>query len=70
MRRFVEEFLQTLPGGQREVFALCEIEGLRTPEAADVLEEKLSTVRARRRQARDKFERAAARWRAREERRR
>lgn len=57
----VGRFLETLPPEQREVFELIEIEGLRGPEASDVLEVKLNTVYTRLRLARLAFKAFAGR---------
>lgn len=67
---FVDGFLAGLDEPQRLAFVLCEIEGMTAPEAASALEVPAKTVRARLRIARDKFQRAAARFRASDNRRR
>ncbi len=53
----VGKFLTTLPEGQRQVFELVEIEGLRGPEASEALGVKLNTVYTRLRIARLAFKR-------------
>jgi RNA polymerase sigma-70 factor (ECF subfamily) len=63
---FVQEFLDGLPEELREVFVLIEVEGLSAPEVAAALSVKVNTVYSRLRLARERFERAGARLRARE----
>jgi RNA polymerase sigma-70 factor (ECF subfamily) len=65
----VEEFLDALDADKREVFRLCEIEGMSAPEVADMLGVNLNTVYSRLRLARRRFEDAVRRHRARTERR-
>jgi RNA polymerase sigma-70 factor, ECF subfamily len=67
--RLVEEFLQGLHQDQRDVFVLSELEQLSAPEIAAVVGAPLNTVYSRLRLARGAFARAAARHRARNERR-
>lgn len=64
----VAEFLASLSEDQREVFVLIELESMSAPEVARTLELKLNTVYSRLRAARERFKRAVARHRAREER--
>lgn len=63
---FMEDFLASLPDDLRDVFVMMEIEGLSAPEAAAALGAKVNTVYSRLRLAREHFERAGARLRARE----
>ena len=63
---FMEDFLASLPEALRDVFVLMEIEGLSAPEAASALGANVNTVYSRLRLAREQFERAGARLRARE----
>jgi RNA polymerase sigma-70 factor (ECF subfamily) len=51
----VARFLDTLPEGQRLVFELVDIEGMRGPEASEVLGVKLNTIYTRLRTARLAF---------------
>jgi RNA polymerase sigma-70 factor, ECF subfamily len=67
--RLVDEFLQSLNQDQRDVFVLSELEQLSAPEVAIVLGAPLNTIYSRLRLARGAFARAAARHRARNERR-
>lgn len=62
--RAVHDFLDTLDVDQRQVFELCDMEGLRAPEVASLLDVKLNTVYSRLRLARDKFRSFAAGYRA------
>lgn len=64
----VERFLELLDDDKREVFVLAEVEGMTAPEIAAALEVNVNTVYARWRAARQLFERAAARYRARQRR--
>lgn len=57
----VQRFLDSLDPEQREVFALIDIEGMRGPEVATLLDVKLNTVYSRLRLARARFERLVAR---------
>ncbi len=65
----VESFLDALDADKREVFRMCDIEGMSAPEVADVLGVNLNTVYSRLRLARRRFEDAVRRHRARMERR-
>ncbi len=65
----VDEFLQGLNQEQRDVFVLAELEQLSAPEVAAVVGAPLNTVYSRLRLARAAFAKAAARHRARNERR-
>lgn len=65
----VTEFLESLSEDQREVFMLMELESMSAPEVAQTLGLKLNTVYSRLRAARERFKRAVARHRARQERR-
>lgn len=58
---FVSSFLDTLAPKLRDVFQLCEIEGMSAPEVADVLNIYVNTVYSRIRLARARFERALER---------
>lgn len=51
----VEQFVETLPEAQREVFELVDIEGLKGPEVAELLGVKLNTMYTRLRAARLSF---------------
>lgn len=63
---FVRRFLDGLEIEQRMVFMLADVEGMSAPEIAKALRVKLPTVYSRLRLARQKFERAVARLRARQ----
>ncbi len=65
----VDQFLAGLPEQQRTVFVLIELESMSAPEVAELLEIKLNTVYSRLRVARERFQRAVARHRARDQRR-
>jgi RNA polymerase sigma-70 factor, ECF subfamily len=67
--RLLARLLESLDDAQREVFVLADIEGLTAPEIAEALGVKLNTVYSRLRLARQRFEAAFARHRAREARR-
>ncbi|HEX4446609.1 MAG TPA: sigma-70 family RNA polymerase sigma factor [Polyangiaceae bacterium] len=67
--RLVRELLDELGDDKREVFAMAELEGLTLREIAEILREPAGTIASRLRAARTDFERAAARHRAREQRR-
>ena len=54
----VEDFLAGLDDDKREVFVLCELEGMTAPEVAAATGTKLNTVYSRLRLARRRFERA------------
>ncbi len=58
--RFVEAFLDTLNDDKRVVFVLAELEQLRPPEIAEMLELNLNTVYSRLRAARLEFAQAVA----------
>ena len=64
-RSMVEAFLAGLPGDQREVFILAELEGLTAPEIAAATQVNLNTTYSRLRLARRSFERAISRHQAR-----
>ncbi|MCH9685400.1 MAG: sigma-70 family RNA polymerase sigma factor [Deltaproteobacteria bacterium] len=61
---FVQRFLADLDPQKREIFELCEVEGLAMPEVADLLGIKLNTAYSRLRAARQLFQRAVTRLRA------
>jgi RNA polymerase sigma-70 factor, ECF subfamily len=67
--RIVEQVLDALDDDKREVFVLAELEQMSAPEIAAALAIPLNTVYSRLRLARQAFARAAARHRARDERR-
>jgi RNA polymerase sigma-70 factor (ECF subfamily) len=67
--RVVDRLLEALDDDKREVFVLAEMEQMSAPEIAAALAIPLNTVYSRLRLARQAFARAAARHRAREERR-
>jgi RNA polymerase sigma-70 factor (ECF subfamily) len=67
--RIVQELLDGLSDEKREVFVLAELEGLTLHEISQILHEPPGTIATRLRRARAEFERAAARWRACEQRR-
>ena len=58
---FVEGFLQDLDDAQRELFVLALLEGVPTPEIAELLEIPLNTAYTRLRSLRHAFARALAR---------
>jgi len=58
--RLVDAFLRDLPGEQRDVFVLMEVEGLTAPEAMTVLGVPQAKLYSRLRAARARFERFAA----------
>jgi RNA polymerase sigma-70 factor (ECF subfamily) len=64
----VERFLDLLDDDKREVFVLAEVEGMTAPEIAAALDVNVNTVYARWRAARQLFERAVSRHRARQRR--
>jgi RNA polymerase sigma-70 factor (ECF subfamily) len=66
--KVLHEMLEKMDEDKREVFILAEIEGMSAPEIAEVTGTTLSTVRARRRDARAKFDLLAKSYRARLER--
>lgn len=51
----LEQFIATLPEAQREVFCLADVEGLKAPEIAEMLDVNLNTIYSRGRLAREKF---------------
>ncbi len=57
----LEAFLAELDEDKREVFVLCELEGLSAPEIAQVVGTNVNTVYSRLRAARQGFERKLAR---------
>lgn len=57
----LEAFLGELDDDKREVFVLCELEGLSAPEIAPVVGTNVNTVYSRLRAARQAFERKLAR---------
>lgn len=67
--RVLDELLEELDEEKRAVFVLAELEELTAPEIAEALELKLNTVYSRLRAARQAFEAAVERRRAREARR-
>ncbi len=64
---FVRQFLAELDPDKREIFELCEVEGLAMPEVAELLGIKLNTAYSRLRAARQLFQRAVTRLRAADE---
>lgn len=64
--QFVSEFLDRLDDVPRQIFMLADLEGLRAPEIAEILQMNLNTVYTRLRRTRAAFERAASRegWRS------
>ncbi|MGE3633430.1 MAG: RNA polymerase sigma factor, partial [Sandaracinaceae bacterium] len=64
----LHRLLSTLDEERRAVFILAELEQMSAPEIADALDLKLNTVYSRLRVARQKFDEALARHRAREDR--
>jgi RNA polymerase sigma-70 factor (ECF subfamily) len=60
--------LESLDDDKREVFVLAELEQMTVPEIAEAISVNLNTVYSRLRAARQAFEKAVARYRAREER--
>jgi RNA polymerase sigma-70 factor (ECF subfamily) len=65
-RRILYRILDELDDDKREVFVLAELEQLPLAQIAEVLSTKLFTVYSRLRAARAQFQRAAARYRARD----
>jgi RNA polymerase sigma-70 factor (ECF subfamily) len=65
--RVVQELLDGLDDGKREVFVLAELERLTLDEIARVLHEPVGTISSRLRAARADFEHAAKRRRAQDE---
>lgn len=66
--RVVQSLLEELDDPRREVFVLVELEQLTVPEIAELLGEKVNTIYGRLRVARQQFEMALRRHRARERR--
>jgi RNA polymerase sigma-70 factor (ECF subfamily) len=64
--RLLYRILDELDDAKRAVFVLAELEQMRAPEIAEALGVKLNTVYSRLRAARQAFERALARHRAKE----
>ena len=67
--RLVDRLLEALDDEKREVFVLAELEQMSAPEIATALGIPVNTVYSRLRLARHEFAAAAARYRARDERR-
>jgi RNA polymerase sigma-70 factor (ECF subfamily) len=67
--QIVHAILDELDEDKREVFVLAELEQMTAPEIAEAVDANLNTVYARLRAARQLFERAVQRHRARDERR-
>lgn len=65
---FVASFLVALPSKLRDVFQLCEVEGMSAPEVAALLKIPVNTVYSRLRLSRGRFERALQRRQVRERR--
>lgn len=63
---FVRDFIDGLSEDLQPVFVMMQVEGLSAPETAAALGLKVNTVYSRLRLAREQFERAGARLRARE----
>jgi RNA polymerase sigma-70 factor (ECF subfamily) len=66
--RTLQALLEELDDARREVFVLVELEQLAVPEIAEMLGEKTNTIYGRLRAARQQFEQALRRQRARERR--
>lgn len=64
--RILDELLEQLDDTKREVFILTELEEMTAPEIAYALDVNVSTVYSRIAAARDAFNRAVARYRARQ----
>jgi RNA polymerase sigma-70 factor (ECF subfamily) len=54
-RDLLDRVLDALPADLRAVFVLCELEGLKSPEIAELMAVPLGTVASRLRRAREKF---------------
>ncbi len=67
--RVLYDFLSSLDSDKREVFVLAELEQMTVPEIATAVDANLNTVYSRLRAARQAFDQAVARHRARERRR-
>lgn len=65
--RLLYDLLATLDDDKREVFVLSELEELSAPEIAAMLGQNLNTIYARIRAARQSFEQAVSRHRAKDE---
>jgi RNA polymerase sigma-70 factor (ECF subfamily) len=65
LREVLDSILRAMPDEQRNVFVLCEIEGLSGPEAALALDMPLGTVASRLHRARVRFHTLATRYRSR-----
>ncbi len=63
---FVRSFIEGLSAELQPVFVMMQVEGLSAPEVAAALELNVNTVYSRLRLAREQFERAGSRLRARE----
>ncbi len=57
----VQQVLERLSGGDRDVLVLCDLEGRSGTEVAALLEVPLGTVKSRLRRARERFQREATR---------
>jgi RNA polymerase sigma-70 factor (ECF subfamily) len=64
--RLLDRLLRALDDEKREVFVLAHLEQMTAPEIAEILGENLNTVYSRLRAARDEFEQALERHRARD----
>jgi RNA polymerase sigma-70 factor (ECF subfamily) len=64
--RLLDRLLRSLDDDKREVFVLAHLEQMTAPEIAEILGENLNTVYSRLRAARDEFEQALERHRARD----
>jgi RNA polymerase sigma-70 factor (ECF subfamily) len=64
--RRLEQLLRALDDEKREVFVLAHLEEMTAPEIADILGENVNTVYSRLRAAKEQFEAALERQRARE----
>ncbi|MGH7280528.1 MAG: RNA polymerase sigma factor [Polyangiaceae bacterium] len=65
-KEWLDQFLESLPPDLRTVFVLYELEGLTTTEIADLSEMPTGTVASRLRRAREAFQDAIKRFRAKE----
>jgi RNA polymerase sigma-70 factor (ECF subfamily) len=65
LREVLDTILRSMPDDQREIFVLCEIEGLSGPEVALALDMPLGTVASRLHRARVRFHALATRHRSR-----
>jgi len=64
--RLVDELLRALDDDKREVFVLAHLEQMTAPEIAEIVDENVNTVYSRLRAAKEQFEQALDRHRARE----